>query len=123
MTDSKPDWARYDPEQPFFQSERESNARWNRMRCASLRWEHPAPGSSDMLLALIDAEDDARGVEFCERFAAQIARLDEPLSRDARRRLVRHLLDDLERVELFGKWMSELLRERGISTRTWKRLN
>lgn len=122
MTDSEPDWANYNANRPCFSAEHESNKRWQQRR-TPLEFEPVARRSSDPLLALIDAEDDALGDAFCERFASQIARLDEPLSRDAKRRLIRWLLDELERMELFGKWMSELLRERGISTQTWKRLN
>ena len=122
MTDSKPDWASYDPDKPFFQSERESNKRWSRLRCASLSWELPARRSSDPLVALIDAEDDARGDQFLADNEAQVDRLrGGGLSRDVKRRLTRHLLDALERARLFGGWMSALLRERGTRTRTWKR--
>lgn len=121
MTDSEPDWSSYDPESPFFQSERDSNGRWARLRCCHLEWEPTGPGSSDPLTALIEAEDDARAAWFCSRFTSELMRLRLPLSRDARRRLQRRLLEELERARVFSTWLSGVLRARGTRTRTWKR--
>ena len=82
-----------------------------------------APERSNPLSILLAAEDEELRAQLRKHYSPDIARLQEGRSPETKRRVVRRIIDELERDFHIGPAIANFIRQHGIRATSWMRPN